>query len=196
MSIAIFDYGAGNLHSLAKALDTPATPVSVETDLRVAIRKDVLVLPGVGGFAPAASALSPARAELADALADGLQCVGICLGMQLLFDSSDEGAGDGIGWFAGRVTRLHAKHVPHMGWSPLEPAAGVDVPHLPSHAYFAHSYAVRDMDPAIVTAWATLDDDRFPSVVQQGRVTGVQFHPEKSSRDGVAFLRSLVGAPE
>src|SRR5947209_20434957 len=94
--LAVFDYGAGNLHSLLKAIATEERDVTIETDLRAAMKADCLVLPGVGAFGAAATAMQGAQTELSGALADGLPCRGICLGMQLLSDSSEESAGCGI----------------------------------------------------------------------------------------------------
>ena len=112
--LAIFDYGAGNLHSLLKAIAADDREIAIETDLRAALRADALILPGVGAFGSAASAMENARVSIASALEDGLPCLGICLGMQLLFDASEEGAGKGIGFIAGNVTRLRTSTVPHL----------------------------------------------------------------------------------
>jgi len=122
--IALFDYGAGNLHSLAKALETAGARVRVEPDPLRALDADALVLPGVGAFGAAAARLAPAADEVRRALEDGLPCLGVCLGMQLLFEESDEGAGRGIGILAGRVRRLRAQRVPHMGWNGVYPTPG------------------------------------------------------------------------
>ncbi len=118
--LAVFDYGAGNLHSLVKAISTDERTISIETDLRVAMAADLLVLPGVGAFGAAASAMQDSQAYLGSALADGLPCLGICLGMQLLFDASEESLGKGIGFIPGNVTRLRTSKVPHMGWNEIE----------------------------------------------------------------------------
>jgi imidazole glycerol-phosphate synthase subunit HisH len=114
--------------------------------------------------------------------------------MQLLFDSSEEGAGDGLGIIAGRVTRLHAQRVPQIGWNGVE-AVPTDplfaTAPLPM-AYFANSFVARPADPAAVIAWTEHEGDRFPSAVRAGRAVGVQFHPEKSSTDGVRFLHAFL----
>lgn len=189
MRLAIFDYGAGNLHSLGKALELPGIDISVETDPRSLLSADAIVLPGVGAFGAAAARLAPSRAEIAAALRAGMPCMGICLGMQLLFDGSDESPGSlGLGLIPGRVTRLRAARVPHMGWN------AVDWDAAPNVAYFAHSYVCRPEDERVVTAWTVEGPDRFPSAVRWRNVVGVQFHPEKSSSAGVRFLRAFLGA--
>jgi glutamine amidotransferase len=194
MRVTIFDYGAGNLHSLAKALEGPETDVRVEADPSRATETDVLVLPGVGAFGAAAARLAAGRTAMRAAILGGLPTIGICLGMQLLFDDSDEGAGDGLGIIAGRVTRLCAARVPQIGWNDVEPA-GCDplfrAAPLPM-AYYANSYVCRPVDAGVVTAWTEHEGDRFPAAVRAGRAVGVQFHPEKSSIGGVRFLRAIL----
>lgn len=193
--VTIFDYGAGNLHSLAKTLGGPTREVRVETDPRAATATDILILPGVGAFAPAAAALAPGRAAMREAVLGGLPTLGICLGMQLLFDSSDEGPGEGLGVIPGRVTRLDARQLPQIGWNPLEDvldplfaSSGLDV------AYYANSFACRPRETASVIAWSTHEGDRFPAAVRTGACVGVQFHPEKSSAAGVRFVESFLEA--
>lgn len=186
MKISVVDYGAGNLHSIVKVLQIDGARVTVETDARHAVEADLIVLPGVGAFGPAAAQLAPARDVLRDAMLAGKPAVGVCLGMQLLFDGSDEGEGQGLGVFPGRVTRLRAERAPHMGWTPLDTALSLRT------AYFAHSFACRAEEEADVVAWATHESDRFPAAVRRGRVLGVQFHPEKSGSEGVAFLRAFA----
>lgn len=193
MKIGIFDYGAGNLHSLAKALARTGHVVIVETDPRRAIEADLLVLPGVGAFQTAAAKIAPARERMRDALRDGLPAIGVCLGMQLLFDESEEGPGAGIGLLEGRVTRLRADRVPHIGWNSLEQTTDPAFARAPlAVAYYAHGYVCRPESEEVVTAWTTAGGDRFPAAVRQGRTAGVQFHPEKSSRAGVELLAALV----
>jgi glutamine amidotransferase len=128
------------------------------------------------------------------AIVGGLPTIGICLGMQLLFDGSDEGEGAGLGVMAGRVTRLQAVRVPQIGWNDVIP-----VPHEPlfesaplAMVYYANSYVCRPTDRSVVTAWTQHEGDRFPAAVRAGRAVGVQFHPEKSSAQGVRFLRAFL----
>lgn len=189
MRITLFDYGAGNLHSLAKALAGAGRTVAIEPDPSASLDTDVLVLPGVGAFGPAAARLAPARDAMRDAILGGLPTIGICLGMQLMFDGSDEGEGAGLGVAPGRVTRLRATHLPQIGWNAIEDAA--DPMFAASGlvtAYYANSFACRPLDPDIVTAWSTHEGDRFAAAIRLGNCLGVQFHPEKSSRPGLRFL--------
>jgi glutamine amidotransferase len=193
MRVTVFDYGAGNLHSILRALAVDGVAVAIENDPARLTATDLLVLPGVGAFGPAAARLAPARARLRSALRDGLPCLGVCLGMQLLFETSDEGIGDGIGLFAGAVTALATRRRPHMGWNRIAPVTTRDdLPTPPEWGYFAHGYACRPADPRIVTAWCVHERERFPAIVGAARTVGVQFHPEKSGDAGRAFVRALV----
>jgi len=206
--LAIFDYGAGNLHSLVKAIATDERTISIETDLRVAMTADLLVLPGVGAFGAAADAMQNSQAYLAAALVDGLPCLGICLGMQLLFDASEESAGRGIGFIPGNVTRLRTSKVPHMGWNDIDwgetedthgtkdserPKSGNG--HAASRlgtAYFANAYICEPEVDLPILAWTTHESAKFASVVRSANTVGVQFHPEKSSGTGRAFLNAVI----
>jgi glutamine amidotransferase len=192
--LAIFDYGAGNLHSLLKAIASDDRDVCITTDLREAIKADCLVLPGVGAFGAAASAMRGAQADVGAALADGLPCLGICLGMQLLFDASEESAGRGISFMPGRVTRLRTPKVPHMGWNDIEWRANLDGRKSAgiATAYFANAYICQPEDESPILAWTTHQDARFASIVRRANTIGVQFHPEKSSFTGRAFVNALI----
>ncbi len=194
MRATLLDLGVGNLHSLAKAIVAaePSASVSIESDPLVALGRGILILPGVGAFPHAAARLEPFRGELLAALEAGQPCIGICLGMQLLFEESDEGAGDGIGFFGGRVTRIQTARVPHMGWSSLEPASGTPLLPWPSAVYYAHSYGCRPEAANVVLASTTLDGDRVAAAVRRKQTFGLQFHPEKSSRAGIRLLSALL----
>lgn len=193
MRVTVFDYGAGNLHSLVKTLTGDGREVQVESNPRRAIETDVLVLPGVGAFAPAAARLAPGREQMRRAILEGLPTLGICLGMQLLFTGSDEGPGLGLDVIPGRVTRLQAARLPQIGWNtledvrePLAATSGLGI------AYYANSFACRPEDPAVVTAWSTHDGDRFAAAVRVAGCVGVQFHPEKSSAPGLRFVEAFL----
>ncbi len=193
MRVAILDYGAGNLHSLAKAVAGHDCTVTIEAVVAKALDYDALILPGVGAFGLAAQTIAPDLEKIHDALAAGLPCLGICLGMQLLFDTSGEGEGSGVGIIAGHVRRLRAARVPQIGWNDVEEQRDdlYDASGL-SSAYFANSFVCEPNDMSVVTAWATHDGDRFVASVKAGSVVGVQFHPEKSSLAGVAFIKAFL----
>lgn len=193
MIATLFDYGAGNLHSLAKALKRNGVEVRIDADPVSAAKSELLLLPGVGAFGSAARALEPGRVAIRNAIAAGLPCIGICLGMQLMFDSSEEGEGRGLGIFAGRVTTLNAQRLPQIGWNTLEDTRDPAFVEAPlATAYFANSYVCRPEEPSTVIAWSTHESDRFAAAVRRERVIGIQFHPEKSSDDGVRFLAACV----
>jgi glutamine amidotransferase len=198
MRATILDYGAGNLHSLARALTLLGLEVRVESSARAALDTQLLVLPGVGAFGRAVDHLAPDREALAGAIRDGLPLIGICLGMQLLFETSEEDdtrRRRGLGLLPGGVTRLRSRRVPHIGWTRLD-APGESLTVRPGESdqpmYFAHSYACRPANLAVVSGWVTHEKDRFPASIRFGRVAGVQFHPEKSSVAGLALLDRLV----
>ncbi|MCC6244953.1 MAG: imidazole glycerol phosphate synthase subunit HisH [Gemmatimonadaceae bacterium] len=197
LRVTVFDYGAGNLHSLIKALERGDTRVRVDTDPVTVLRdSDALILPGVGAFTPAADRIASGRDAMRSALRDGLPCLGICLGMQLLFSGSDEGPGDGLAIFDGRVTQLRATRIPQIGWNTLDEITDtlVRVSGL-SIAYYANSFVCRphsEDDRRAVVAWSTHETDRFPAVVRRDNVWGMQFHPEKSSRAGVQCVHAFL----
>jgi glutamine amidotransferase len=193
MIATIFDYGAGNLHSLEKAIADDGTAVRITSDPMAALDTDVLVLPGVGSFAYAVERVGDARDSMREAINAGLPTVGICLGMQLLFDRSDEGPGAGLGVFEGAVTRLRGERVPHIGWNTVDDVRDPALNEVGLRdVYYANSFACRPADASTVAAWTTHEDDRFPAMVRRDRVAGIQFHPEKSSEPGVRALRAII----
>lgn len=214
MRIGLVDYGMGNLASVERALRA----ASPETDVLRVSRPEHLgsvhavLLPGVGAFEAAMRALrrQGMDAALTAYLAAGRPLLGICLGYQLLFAESEEvGAGRegetvrGLGWFAGRVRRFGPEvTVPHMGWNQLE-LTGRFAPLFEEaaagpgpYAYFAHSFYPEPADPEHVSAWCTVagrgSPVRFAATAWKGSAGGVQFHPEKSGRAGLAMLARFV----
>jgi glutamine amidotransferase len=208
-SVALIDYGSGNLRSAEKALQKAAAGLSrgaqvVATDDpdRIA-RADLVVLPGVGAFAACMNALS-ARDGVIEAMSEavkvrGAPFLGICVGLQLLAERGLEfGETPGLGWIEGDVRRIQPEDpqckVPHMGWNSLEgalPAAMFDGLGPAPHMYFTHSFA-------IFPAWAddvaasTDHGGRFAAAVMRGNVAGVQFHPEKSQAAGARLLTNML----
>ena len=193
LRVALLDYGAGNLHSLAKALAAAGADVRITASWSEALTLDALVLPGVGAFGHAARSLPADRGAVRDAFQGGLPCLGICLGMQLLLDGSDESEGAGIGLLSGRVEALDAPVVPQMGWNDVELApdplfAGLDG----LVAYYANSYACVPSDASDVIGWSEYGGGRHAAAVRRGSTWGVQFHPEKSSAAGLRIISNFV----
>jgi glutamine amidotransferase len=194
MKVAIADYGAGNLRSLASALVRAGVEPVVTVDPDVVREAPLAMIAGVGHVESAAAGL--ARHGLDDALreraADGRPVAGICVGMQLLFGTSEEG-GAGLGVLDGPVRRVRARRVPHMGWNTLVlPRGSVLLDGLDgADVYFAHSYAAAPADERVVAA--TVDHDGpLVAAVETGSLAGVQFHPERSGGAGARVHANLV----
>lgn len=192
--VLVVDYGVGNLHSLAKALGRGGHDVRIERSPATFQGVDAVVLPGVGAFGAAAAAFAPCAPAFRAAIQCGLACLGICLGMQLLFEQSEEGGGPGLGLLPGSVRRLRAARIPHMGWNAVEPGPAPDALFgtAPLVAYYANSYVAEPADDSAVIAWTQYDGERFPAAVRRGRVWGVQFHPEKSGEAGLRVLGNFL----
>jgi len=195
VKVALFDYGTGNLHSLAQAFQCEGAQIAIESDPVQALSADALVLPGVGAFGAAASRLASYAPALREALAAGHPCLGICLGMQLLFESSEEGEGAGLAVLPGRVRKLASKRVPHMGWNDVaikrdDVFSGMD----PFLAYFANSYIAEPAHADDIIAWTDYEQEHFASAVRRERTWGVQFHPEKSGKVGLKVIRNFLDA--
>ncbi len=197
--IAIVDYGAGNLRSVELALARLGVHTRVTADPDMLALADGLILPGVGAFSDAMAALgrSGTIPAVLEAVGAGRPLLGICLGMQLLLDGSEEGPGvPGLGLIPGEVRRLPScgLKIPHMGWNSLTPAKPSPLfkglPEEP-YVYFVHSYACKAADPADVLA-VTDYGVPFHAAVQRGRILGFQFHPEKSGDVGQKLLANFV----
>jgi glutamine amidotransferase len=195
-AVTVVDYGAGNLRSLRAALERLDAAVAVTSDPEVVERSPMLIVPGVGAAGPAMARLR--TAGLADAIrsaaGDGAHVLGICLGLQLLFDRSEEGDTGCLGLLPGVVRRIDwARTVPHMGWNDVAPADGESLAGaLPAVCYFAHSYVAEPAEAGDVVATTELDGRSFASAVVRGRVAAVQFHPERSGPAGRALLAALL----
>lgn len=200
MTTALIDYGAGNLHSVASALKAAgADDVVLTNDPKTVARADRIVLPGVGAYAACMSALE-GLGGMTEALEArvrrvGVPFLGICVGMQLLADKGVEHGGcAGLGWIGGEVVPIvptdQSVKVPHMGWNAVE----LDTPHPlleAGEAYFLHSYHFRAANPAHVLAHSSHGGE-VVATVGVDNIIGVQFHPEKSQRYGLAFLSRFL----
>jgi glutamine amidotransferase len=198
-SLAVLDYGMGNLRSVEKALEHVGGQVVVTSDADEAEAADGLILPGVGAFPKAMRRIRELGMDalVRDWAAADRPLLGICLGMQLLFErSSEHGGADGLGVVAGEVTALDAPglKVPHMGWEPVSwtrPASLTDGLADATPFYFVHSLAARPSNSEDVLGTAEWGV-RFACVVERGSVWGVQFHPEKSSAAGLRLLANFA----
>ncbi|PPK95203.1 glutamine amidotransferase [Kineococcus xinjiangensis] len=205
--VVVLDYGSGNVRSAVRALERAGADVELTADLRRAMDADGLVVPGVGAFAAVARALREVHGDRAveRRLAGGRPVLGICVGLQVMFEASTEpGAGDaeGLGEWPGTAERLPAPVVPHMGWSTVEaPAGSVLFEGIADERfYFVHSYGVQRwemvdttggrMTPPLVT-WAE-HGAPFVAAVENGPLSATQFHPEKSGDAGAELLRNWV----
>jgi glutamine amidotransferase len=199
--IAVVDYDMGNLHSVCKGLEKAGAIPKVTNSTADIERADAVVLPGVGSFDPAVQQLrSKGLVEpIREAIASGKPFLGICLGLQILFDSSEEGSEPGLGIVAGKVRRFRSEPgltIPHMGWNQLD----LTQPHaslwqnLPSHpwVYFVHSYYVDPLDPDVRAATVTHGTQPVTAAIARDNLMAVQFHPEKSSTTGLQILSNFV----
>lgn len=193
----MLDYGIGNLRSAEKALEHLGAPVVLTTDPAVVRDAVGVVLPGVGHFGACMAALRASGLEplALEAATSGRPFLGVCIGMQMLFEGSDEAPGvTGLGVLPGRVTRLPATvKLPQIGWNTVDPVAGSALlAGLPDPAwfYFVHSYAP-ETDDEIVAGWSE-HGRRFPAAVERGNVWATQFHPEKSGEIGLRLMANFV----
>ncbi len=190
LKVALADYGVGNLHSIRKALENCGAAVNVVEDMSLLTEAECIVLPGVGAFDRTMERLLPYREEIVQRLNEGVPCLGICIGMQIMFQGSAEGRGPGLGFLHGNVVRLKAPRIPHMGWNVVdtddEIMSGVD----DAHFYFAHSFHGRPEDGSDVGH--TDYYGRIPTLFHKSNTYGTQFHPEKSSFAGMSFLNNFV----
>ena len=193
LEVALFDYRVGNLHSLGKALEHAGADVLVTHDWPEALSREALVLPGVGAFAAALEALPEDRSDIVARINGGMPTLGICLGMQLLFDSSDEGAGHGLGVVPGHVRRVRAETIPQMGWNSIETADDPVFEGVPDLVvYYANSYVCDPAESGDAIGWTEYEQDRFVAAVRRGSIVGVQCHPEKSSNAGRRVIENFV----
>ena len=195
MRAGIVNYRMGNLASVSKSLEKVGAQSFISEDPGELSGSDVVILPGVGNFAAGMANLAAAELDgfVRDWAKAGRPLLGICMGMQLFFDSSEEGDTPGLGIMAGKVVRLAGDvKIPHMGWNTLQDTTGFLADFEDRYFYFVHSYACVPAGP--VAAARTPYERPFVSAVAQGRTVGVQFHPEKSSHDGLALLGAALAA--
>ncbi len=196
MMVSIADYGVGNLHSISKAIERSGAKIRVVKDMSRLAGSECIVFPGVGAFGAAVEKLGPASESIRRSITSGTPALGVCLGMQIMFERSEESPGDGLSVFKGEVERLSAARVPHMGWNEVSWDDDPLFDGVPpgSEFYFANSYVCRPEEE--VTIGETEYGERFASAVRKGAVCGVQFHPEKSGLPGLKVLSNFVKIAE
>ncbi len=191
----IFDYGVGNLLSLKTALEKAGLTSSIGTTAKDLAKADAIALPGVGSFTAASDKLDAVKETLQNKIQEGTPLLGICLGLQLFFESSEEGPGTGLALFKGRnVTLPKTVKVPHMGWNTLnivKPNELFDGVAEGTYVYFVHSLYPVPEDKTIVCT-KTEYGTTFTSAVAQKNIYGTQFHPEKSGDIGLKILQNFV----
>lgn len=204
--VVVFDYGSGNVHSVVKALQAAGAHAELTSDRERALHADGLVVPGVGSFAHVMEQLRHHRAEevIDRRLAGGLPVLGICVGMQIMFERGDEGGEPvpGLGQWPGTVTRLRSPVLPHMGWNVVDAPEGSALFRglRGERFYFVHSYAAHELaiephpaGPAVHVTRAHHGED-FIAAIENGPLAATQFHPEKSGEAGIALLRNWVAS--
>lgn len=197
--IAVIDYGAGNLHSVKNALDFLGAPSKITGDASEILSADKVILPGVGAFGDAMQSLRQSGLEevVKNTAKAGTPLLGICMGLQLMFDESEETPDiKGLGLFSGRVVKIPDRNlkIPHIGWNNIDIAKDSkilrnigDSPFV----YFVHSYYINAEDESIVSAYTDYGE-RLGIAVEKDNVFAVQFHPEKSGDTGMQILRNFI----
>lgn len=202
--VVVLDYGIGNVHSAVKALEYAGAEVELTSDVSKVQQADGLVVPGVGAFAAVMQALIKVKApELIDKrLAGGKPVLGICVGLQVMFEKGleHEIETDGLGQWPGVVAKLDSPKLPHMGWNNVMASDSSNLFRGVADQlfYFVHSYAAKEftlqVDPPFVTPAVSFAEygEKFIAAVENGPLTGVQFHPEKSGEAGITVLKNWL----
>lgn len=194
MKITIVDYGIGNLHSIRKGLERAGASTETVSDMRLLESAECIVFPGVGAFGEAMNKLAPVKRAVNRRLGDGTPALGICLGMQILLEKSQESPAEGLGLVTGEVVKFDADRIPQMGWNDV--TFDQDEPLFKrvrsgTQFYYANSYVCLPKEDLTI-AETTYGRTTFPSAIRKKNVVGVQFHPEKSSAAGLRMLENFV----
>lgn len=199
MNIVIIDYGLGNIKSIFNALEKlNYTDVVITRDNNIIMESDLLILPGVGSFKHGMSKLK--EFNLIDTInnfaKNGKMILGICLGMQLLFDSSDEfGHTKGLGLIKGKIKKLNSEKLPNVSWQTLQVRESNNFLSTLTNSdyfYFIHSFAFKDYENNACIAYVNYEKENYAAIVKQGNIIGCQFHPEKSALSGLNLLKNII----
>ena len=192
LKVTITDYGVGNLYSIRRSLEMCGAEVEVITDMSKLMDAECIVFPGVGAFNKSMERLLPHIDGIRGKLESGTPALGICIGMQILYEGSDEGTSPGLGIYQGRVEKLACRMVPHMGWNQVESDDPLMDGVPDNNFYFVHSYYGNPMDTSIIRGTTTYEGVTFPSFFRRYNTYGTQFHPEKSSSSGRRVLENFI----
>lgn len=191
----IINYGVGNLFSIKCSLERAGFNVIIDADRRSLSGIDAIVLPGVGNFGAVAKNIRELKNDLLELIRESIPVLGICLGMQLLFEESEESYGAGLSVLSGKVIKLpNSVRIPHMGWNTLKDIKPVDIldgTGEEDYFYFAHSYHAVPVNKDIIAA-KTEHGVKFAAVIAQKNIFGVQFHPEKSGEPGEQLIKNFM----
>ena len=196
VKVAIFDYGAGNIFSLKTSLEKNNATVDIITSFDNANSYSGILLPGVGNFDPAIRSIRDySKKSFKDYVGNNIPVLGICLGMEMFFEKSEEGKEKGLGLMEGQVVLLpKSMKTPHMGWNNLEikkTSSFLEGIQSGSWVYFVHSYTIKPKNQEVIVA----DSDygiNVPAVVEKGNLFGTQFHPEKSGKAGSIMIKNFL----
>lgn len=195
LSITLTDYGVGNLYSIRRSLENCGAKVTVVKDMSALLDAECIVFPGVGAFDKTMEKLLPYREEIRSSLLSGTPALGICIGMQIMFRGSAEGTSPGLGLFDGEVVPLKGRVIPHMGWNQVVSDDALMDGVKDNNFYFAHSYR-GSPDEDITIGTTEYEGTEIPTFFRKANTYGTQFHPEKSSSSGMAFLRNFISFAE
>ena len=195
MLISLADYGVGNLHSIKKALENSGASVTIVRDMKELLDAECIVFPGVGAFDRPMEKILPYRDEIGSMLKAGTPALGICIGMHILFEGSEEGVSEGIGFMDGFVKKLKCERIPHMGWNTVDSDDPVMRNIESKTFYFAHSYHAEPSE-SVTAGKTSYENIMIDSLFRKGNVYGCQFHPEKSSYSGMTFLKNFIDHAE
>ncbi len=192
LKVTIADYGVGNLHSIRKALEKCGAETEVIDDMSLLADAKCIVFPGVGAFDKTMEYLIPYISDIRASIESGTPALGICIGAQIQFESSEEGSSPGLGTIKGRVIGLEAECVPHMGWNEVKSSDSIFDGIENKHFYFAHSFRGLPDNKENILGYTNYEDKTIPTLFRQNNMYGSQFHPEKSSESGLKFIKNFI----